>query len=300
MISSTAIRTAATALALLASGTAAQAETVFAVTSGNRLVSFDAATPGTLKSNAAISGLAIGDTLIGIDLRPADRKLYAVGRSGNLYRLAGGGNGYAATNLGQIGAALSGSSFGVDFNPTVDRLRLVSDSNQNLRINPNIMPPGTITDASLTLNGAVPFDLLAAAYTNSRPGALTTTLYGIDARSGGLVRATNANAGTYVTTSLGGAAFQSLGLPLDNAQSLGFDISGGTGLGYFNFGDSFYRISLSTGASTLVGGIGASGIVGLTAGSVPEPASWALLIMGFGLVGAARRRQRPAQARLSA
>ena len=28
------------------------------------------------------------------------------------------------------------------------------------------------------------------------------------------------------------------------------------------------------------------------AGSVPEPASWALMIGGFGLVGAAARRQR--------
>ncbi|MEY2882466.1 MAG: motif, partial [Pseudomonadota bacterium] len=31
---------------------------------------------------------------------------------------------------------------------------------------------------------------------------------------------------------------------------------------------------------------------------VPEPASWALLITGFGLVGVSLRRQRPALARV--
>jgi PEP-CTERM motif len=30
----------------------------------------------------------------------------------------------------------------------------------------------------------------------------------------------------------------------------------------------------------------------VTQGAIPEPASWAMLITGFGLVGAARRRQR--------
>ena len=34
---------------------------------------------------------------------------------------------------------------------------------------------------------------------------------------------------------------------------------------------------------------------GSTAGAVPEPATWAMLLAGFGLVGAVRRRQRLAQ-----
>lgn len=32
---------------------------------------------------------------------------------------------------------------------------------------------------------------------------------------------------------------------------------------------------------------------GVVAGGVPEPSSWALMIAGFGLVGAARRRREP-------
>lgn len=39
----------------------------------------------------------------------------------------------------------------------------------------------------------------------------------------------------------------------------------------------------------LVGG----SVSGTIAGAVPEPATWAMLIMGFGLVGAAMRRRKP-------
>ena len=284
------VRAAVLGAALLAP--AAQAETIFALTGDNRVVTFNAATPGMLKTNQAIVGLSQGDRLLGIDLRPVDRKLYALGSSGNLYRLDAGGGRYTATNLGMLSASLTGSSFGFDFNPTVDRLRVVSDANQNLRINTNTMPPGTIVDGALTLNGMTQFDLLAVAYTNSRPGVTSTMLFGLDARTGGLVRSTNANAGTYVSTNPMGMAYQSLGLALDNSQAIGFDISGGTGLGYFNYFNDFYRINLATGAPTLVGSIGGMGsIVGLAAGSVPEPASWAMLITGFGLVGAAARRR---------
>lgn len=255
----------------------------------------NAATPGTTMSNRAITGLAMGDMLLGIDRRPVDRQLSALGRSGNAYRRGFTPSAYVAINLGTLSAALTGNGYGFDFNPTVDRLRLVSGSNQNLRINTNTMPPGTIVDGALTLNGQTWFDLLAAAHTNSRPGAITARLFGIDARSGGLLRSTNANAGasvTYVTTDLMGMNYQSLGLPLDNPQMVGFDISGNTELGYFKLGSDLYGANLATGAGTLLGSIGAGSLVGLAAGTVPEPQSWAMLIAGFGLVGAAKRRGR--------
>jgi hypothetical protein len=277
-------------------GPAANAETIYGLTSANRIVAFSAATPGTTISDRAITGLAMGDTLLGIDRRPIDRQIYALGSSGNVYRLTLTPTAYVATNLGAISATLSGSSYGFDFNPTVDRLRVVSDANQNLRLNTNTMPPGTITDGMLTLNGQPGFDPLAVAYTNSRPGATTTRLFGLDALTDSLVRSTNANAGTYVTTDLLGNAYQPLGIDLAAGQMLGFDISGNTGRGYFNVGGQLYGINLVTGSPTLLGGIGAGSLVGLAAGAVPEPESWALLISGFGLVGAAQRRHRRQQA----
>lgn len=297
MFTATSGRLRAALLVAAVAAPAANADTIYGLTSANRIVAFDAATPGTTISNRAITGLASGDTLLGLDRRPVDKQLYALGSSGNVYRLNATGAGYVATSLGAVSATLTGNSYGFDFNPTVDRLRVVSDANQNLRINPNTMPPGTIIDGALTLNGQSPFDLLAVAYTNSVAGATSTRLFGIDARSGGLVRSTNANAGTYVNVGLTGLPYQPFGLPLDNAQMLGFDISANTGRGYFNFGSDLYGINLATGAPTLLGSIGAGSLVGLAAGAVPEPQSWALLIAGFGLVGAAQRRRRQVPAR---
>jgi len=83
----------------------------------------------------AITGLAGGERLLGIDTRPANGQLYAVGSTGRLYVIdpTSGAAGQVGT---PFATALSGERFGVDFNPTVDRLRIVSDTRQNLRIDP--------------------------------------------------------------------------------------------------------------------------------------------------------------------
>jgi hypothetical protein len=57
------------------------------------------------------------------------------------------------------------------------------------------------------------------------------------------------------------------------------------------YNDNFYSVNLDTGSATLIGGIGASNVRGLT-GNIPEPATWAMMICGFGLLGAALRRTR--------
>jgi hypothetical protein len=278
---------------------AASAETLFGLTDDNRIVSFNSRNPGVTLSSGAISGIDPGDRLIGLDLRPVDRKLYTMGASGTIYRLepvalgAGGSsviNGFNAVNLGAIGTRLTGSSFGFDFNPVPDRLRVISDSNQNLRLNPLISPPGTIIDTPVTLNGTDGIDLLAVAYTNNLPGARTTVLYGLDARTGSLVRALNANAGTYVSTNLAGNPFSTLGLTIDNSMQVGFDISGGTGAAYFNRFNDLYSLDLMRGTPTLLGRFTGGNLVGLTAGAVPEPAQWLTMLVGFAMVGVVRRR----------
>ncbi len=272
---------------------AAQAEQVLGL-SGTTIVKFDSSSPGTIQSSTPISGLN-GDTLTGIDFRPATSQLYSVSTSGNVYllELDSGGSSYTATSLGPISTLPSGTSFGLDFNPTVDRLRFTSDANQNLRINPTTTPPGTIVDGAITLNGGTSVDLLGVAYTNSVPGAVTTTLYGIDAFTDALVRSTNANAGTYTSTSLSGGMFESLGFDLAATDQLGFDISGFSGAGYFAVGNNFYGIDLNTGAASLIGSLGLSGITGISVVPVPEPGTWAMLLLGFGFIGMALRRRRP-------
>lgn len=279
----------------------ASAETVFGLTS-SRIVTFDTSSPGTILSSSPITGLTGNVSLRGIDFRPADGQLYALGTNGNLYRLTLNGNNYQAADLGALSTQPQGSSFGFDFNPTVDRIRVTSDTNQNLRLNQTTTPPGVTVDGAITLNGTSNIDLVGSAYTNSFAGTTSTILYGLDAFTDALVRSTDANAGTYVSTNSSGVAFGPLGVTFGATDQLGFDISGITNGAFFNLNDGFYSVNLTTGAATRIGTIGAGSLIGLSlapAGAVPEPATWAMMLLGFGAIGATMRRRRSATAKLA-
>jgi len=53
--------------------------TLYAVDTNNHLVSFNADTPGTLATDVAVTGLKLGEVVAGLDFRPVDGKLYALG-----------------------------------------------------------------------------------------------------------------------------------------------------------------------------------------------------------------------------
>lgn len=159
------------------------------VTESGQVASFNRATPGTQVGSRAISGLQSGEAVAGIDFRPANGLLYALGSRGNLYTLD------ASTGRATFRAALKaaagddapftgllGTQFGVDFNPVADRLRVVSNTGQNLRI--DVDTGDTVTDGNLTRTNeaglAVPPTATAAAYTNAFRGATSTTLYVLD------------------------------------------------------------------------------------------------------------------------
>jgi hypothetical protein len=153
---------------------------------------------------------------------------------------------------------LSGNAFGVDFNPQADRLRIVSDTQQNLRV--NVATGVAVVDGAL--NPAAP-NVGAAAYTNNVAGAAFTSLYTIDATTDTLNLQNPPNAGTQVTVG-------ALGVNVTNLA--GFDIARGTNraLAAMTPGagqNSLYDINLVTGAATLLGEIGDGNtqIVGITA-----------------------------------
>ncbi len=290
----TALFLTATAMSLFGAATAS-AETLFGLTFDNRIVRFDTSNPEAILSSGAIVGIEAGDQLIGLDTRPANGMLYTMSSSGNIYELAKTGMTYMATLTGTTGTALSGTAFGIDFNPVPDRLRVVSDTGQNLRI--NTAGGATIVDGMITADVS-PVAIAAVAYTNSFAGAMTTTLYAIDTASDRLLRSTNPNAGTYVSTNMDGMAFQPLGLTFTTMNALGFDISPNSGMAYLNIDSLLWRVDLMTGVGSSLGVVGAGPLRSIAttafgAGAVPEPASWAMLIIGFGAVGfAARRRGR--------
>ena len=117
------------------------------------------ATPRALiRARQAITGLASGEVLVGVDFRPSTGVLYGIGRigtdaTGQLYivDVASG----AASAVGARAIPLSGASFGVDFNPVPDLIRLVSDARQNVRLNPaNGTVAGGAPDTNLTYPAA--------------------------------------------------------------------------------------------------------------------------------------------------
>ena len=124
---------------------------VVGLTSDQRLVCFRTNKPGNARDIAPVSGLVQDTKLVGIDYRPATGDLYGVGDQAGIYIVD------PATATASLAAranvALQGTSFGVDFNPAADRLRIISDTGQNLRI--NVADGSTTVDTSLT-NGAAP------------------------------------------------------------------------------------------------------------------------------------------------
>jgi hypothetical protein len=284
------------ATALAAAPVAASAETLFGLTRDNRIVAFDSNSPVDILWSRNVTGLMTGDMLLSIDRRPATGSLYALGSSGTLYELTRTGNSYSAMPI-MLSVAPMGNAFGFDFNPVPDRLRVVSDTGQNLRI--NVDTGATIADGMI-MSDTGPVMLVAAAYTNNFPGATSTTLYAIDAVSDRLVRSTDPNGGLYTGTNLMGMPFMPLGFSFTVENSVGFDISGSTGMAFANIDSLLWSINLDTGTATTLGIVGAGPLRSIATGAfVPEPGTWAMLIAGFGLVGTAMRRRRAVPATLA-
>ena len=124
-------------LVVACAGSAQAAQPVVALTENNRLLSFDAAQPGTLSASVAITGMQAGENMLGIDFRPATGQLYGLGSTGRLYVIHPVTGAATQVGTGSFDFALIGTAFGFDFNPVVDRIRVVSDADQNFRIDPN-------------------------------------------------------------------------------------------------------------------------------------------------------------------
>ncbi|MES2268572.1 MAG: DUF4394 domain-containing protein [Bacteroidota bacterium] len=220
----------------------------YAVNANNELMIFNPnnATP-VLK---AITGMASGENVLGIDMRPVNGQLYALGSTSRLYTINASSGAALAVGTAPFTTLLSGSDFGFDFNPTVDRVRIVSNTGQNLRVNPN---DGLVAAVDGALSPGTP-SVTAAAYTNNFAGATTTTLFDIDTQTNMLYKQDPPNAGTLVPVgSLGVTAM----------ASNGFDIGGTSGTAYalLTVGGvtKIYTINLTTGAAiagaTLTGGV---------------------------------------------
>lgn len=187
---------------------------VVGLTEDQRLICFNERNPGDARDLGAISGLAAGDTLIGIDFRVQDKKMYGVGLKGGIYTIETARA--VATKVSQLTVALDGKNFGVDFNPAADRLRIVSDTGQNLRHNVNAGGV-TVVDGGLNYTaGTAALGVTGSAYTNNDLDPTTaTTLYALDTTLDQIAIQSPPNNGSLAATGK---------LTLDVLASAGFDI----------------------------------------------------------------------------
>lgn len=229
----------------------------YGLTSANEIVKYNAKSPGTILKTVAVTGLEANDQLMAIDFRPATGQLYGVSRNSRLYIInpetgATGG----VIGLDAFSPEVYGTFVGFDFNPTVDRIRLVTDLGQNLRIHPET---GETTSWDGSLNPGTPF-VVGAAYSNNKAGATSTTLYGIDLNSQKLVKIVPPNSGTIVPVGrLGVVAAGEVGFDIssDNKALASMKVAGGKD--YIN---SLYYIDLKTGEANNLGKL-AKPIIGL-------------------------------------
>ena len=275
--------------------------TLVGLTTADTLVTFDSASPGTTSSPVVVLGLLATEDLVGIDFRPSTGQLYGVVRDtlgmGNDGRLVVidpttgvtttvGGGGYTFD--------LTGTAFGVDFNPVPDLVRVTSDAGQSLRVNPttgalvgtdtapffdptNDPANGFTNPGFFDANADGDFDpatnpptlpaTLAptgVGYTTRVPGVaagtFVTTLYAIDSANDLLVRVggpdgtPSPNAGQAVAVEF--LRDDATGQVIDFGPQNGFDVETGTDAGFATTGTGVYAVDLATASATSLGTVG--------------------------------------------
>lgn len=255
-------------------------EMIYAVTASNKLIQFNAGQPQKILSSKTLSGLAAEERLLGIDYRVAKGQLFALGDSGQLYRINTADG--SASRIGTPAALPreGATEWGFDFNPTVDRIRVVNDAGFNLRLHPDTgsVVDGNADQPGLQFDGRLAYDaadasagkaaaVVAAGYTYNKDNEKITTNYAIDGKLGILVHQGTKEGATpmvspnsgrlYTVGSLGLGAFERATLDISDVSNAAYSAVTRGKL------SSWYRVDLASGRATLIGTIaGGEAVVG--------------------------------------
>lgn len=247
--------------AFVALAGAAQAETLVGLTADNQLVRIDAT---TRRASAPMRVTGAEGRLLGIDVRPADGKLYGVTDAGQIVTIdTANGRAMQVSRLNMPFEA--GGRAVVDFNPVADRLRLMGVSGVNFRV--NVGTGEVARDGQLKYQAGSPWAestprITAGAYTNSMAGAQATMLFTIDT----LTRSFNLQAppNDGVQQPKGEVAGS---LPAGVAFDILSDGQGGN-RGYLLAGTTLHMVALDSGRAVpagLVSGLPGSEIIDIAA-----------------------------------
>ncbi len=241
----------------------------FALTTNSNLLALDTDQPSVVRRIMPVTGLAAGQLLSGLDFRPATGDLYGLGYNpttgeGRLYtidQMTG-----TATAVGAAAILLKPNmgKISMDFNPTVDRVRVTGSNNSNFRLHP-VTGALAATDNDLAfaisdINAGKNPSVGTGAYINSFNGATTTILYNFDDSLNILTTQIPPNNGTLNTIGSSGI-IQNLADPSSDMDIAHNQYSGentaflvaNTDKSTF---DNLFKINLITGATTLLGSIG--------------------------------------------
>ena len=185
----------------------------YAINTANQLIKYNANAVETAQSTVAVTGLPAGESILSADFRPATGDLYAVTSASRIYIINITTGAVRAVGTAAFTPAISGTSVSIDFNPTVDRIRLVTSSGQNLRLNPET---GAAVSTDGNINGVTNGAITGVAYSGNTAGSTSTVLYDIDITTQKLYRQIPPNNGTLVEVG-------SLGVTVTGES--GFDIS---------------------------------------------------------------------------
>jgi outer membrane protein assembly factor BamB len=184
----------AAALTLLLLPSVAQAETIAALVGPDMIAVIDTAEKRAAKP-VRVTGLA--GPIVGIDIRPSDGMLYALGADGTVATIDAM-TGKATVKVKLETSLPAGVKGAVDFNPVADRMRIIGEDGTSLRANVDdgkVAVDGKLRYADQDANKGKMPKVGAVAYTNSMKGAKETTLYDLDAATGALVRQAPPNDG---------------------------------------------------------------------------------------------------------
>ncbi|MFD1382116.1 DUF4394 domain-containing protein [Rhodanobacter aciditrophus] len=213
-------------------------KSVWAIDDAHRLINVNPAMPAKIQSSVQVTGLEMGDKVIGIDFRVAYGDMYALADTGRIY-IINQKTGKATLVPGSSPVAhMAMGPYGFDFNPAADKLRVVGDKNSNSRLHPetgavvdfNGSTAGVQLDPKLAYSDEDPYagelpDIVAAAYTYNPNDSKLTTNYAIDRRHGNLVmQGTKEGVTPSVSPNLG--VLYTVGdLSLGSIRDASFDIS---------------------------------------------------------------------------
>ncbi len=253
---------------------AARAEKAVAITAGHQLIKFNAGQPQKILSSVAIKGLAGGEVILGIDYRVSKDTLYALGSSGRLYTLNEDTAQLTPVGTANFAVKLEGTMFGFDFNPVVDRIRVISNTGQNLRLHPDtgavvdsnpnvdgVQIDGVLTYAAGDANFGKKPGIVGAAYSYNKADTKITTNYALDAATGALVTqgsregttpAVSPNTGQLFTVGKLGVNFEDSAFDIQALSDVAFAALNGKELK----GTRLYTLDLKTGAAKFIGTIG--------------------------------------------